>query len=172
MFERKSEVSVPTPWTYPPPGRDQGPGHTHLLEKQAWYPAPPPPKGPGTRDTPIERIWEKRYPPLSTPPPPNRMTDPCENITFPQLNKLPYVGHDRLHWILHHDLIVTEQSLKPQVSNNPCRELLFLPNLRSEELWWKPNGRSPTAFCASASVILLFINWCNLHWVPLTTWIK
>ena len=124
MFERKSEVSVPTPWTYPPPP----PGHTHLLI--AGIPSFPPRRGlvPG--------IPQKGYGKRDTHPhtPMNRMTDACENITFSQLNKLPYVGHDRLHWILHHDLIVTEQSLKPQVSNNPYRELLFLPNLRSKEL--------------------------------------
>ena len=87
MFERKSEVLVRTP----PEG--------------VWYQGYPL-EGTWARDTPPERTWDQRYPPR--PLEQNRMTDACENITFPP-KKLSYVGHDRLHWILHQDLIVKQR---------------------------------------------------------------
>ena len=68
-----------------PPGNNLVSGIPYPLQKR-----------PGTRDTlPLKRTWYQGYPP---PPwkrpgtrdtyPPNRMTDTCENITFPQLRWL------------------------------------------------------------------------------------
>ena len=57
---------TPTPWTYPPLRIRHG--HT-------------PQKGPGTRDThPPQKGHRTRD---THPPIPDRLTDICENITFP-----------------------------------------------------------------------------------------
>ena len=63
---------APPPGTrHPPPGTRHPPGTTHPRDQTPpWDQAPPRPGTPGTR--------------YHTPPPVNRITDKCKNITLPQ----------------------------------------------------------------------------------------
>ena len=71
--EHTYPLDIPTPWTYPPPSTGPGARDTNAFRKDL-VPEIPTPK-------------KDMEPEIPTPLWTERLTDTCENITFPQLRK-------------------------------------------------------------------------------------